>query len=86
MTGKGHFVYIVQCSDGTLYTGYTVNVEKRLLKHNEGKGAKYTKGRHPVELLYVEKGHSRAWALRREREIKRLTRTEKWALVHQWGE
>lgn len=78
---QGHFVYIVECNDRTLYTGYTVDVEKRLAEHNAGKAAKYTRGRTPVTLRYVEEGESRSWGLKREMEIKRLSRGQKWALV-----
>lgn len=78
---KGHFVYIVECRDKTLYTGYAVDVEKRLAEHNAGKAAKYTRGRTPVTLCYVEEGGSRSWGLKRENEIKRLTRKQKLALV-----
>lgn len=78
---KSHFVYIVECDDHTLYTGYTVDMKKRLAEHNTGKGAKYTRGRAPVILRYVEEGESRSWGLKREIEIKNLTREQKWALV-----
>lgn len=78
---KGHFVYIVECRDATLYTGYTIDVEKRLAEHNAGKAAKYTRGRIPVTLRYVEEGESRSWGLKREAEIKRLPREKKLALL-----
>lgn len=80
-SSKGHFVYIVECSDKTLYTGYTVDVEKRLTEHNAGRGAKYTRGRAPVTLRYVEAGDSRSWGLKREIEIKRLSHEQKCALI-----
>ncbi|WP_074011193.1 GIY-YIG nuclease family protein [Numidum massiliense] len=83
---KGHFVYIVECSDHTLYTGYTVDIAQRLAAHNAGKAAKYTRGRTPVTLRYCEAGESRSWGLRRERQIKRMSREEKLALVRQGNE
>ncbi|SDW11339.1 putative endonuclease [Alicyclobacillus hesperidum] len=77
----GHFVYIVECSDGTLYTGYARDVLRRIAMHNEGRGAKYTRGRGPVRLLYVESYADQGAALRRERAIKRLTHAQKLRLV-----
>jgi Predicted endonuclease containing a URI domain len=74
-------VYLLKCADGTLYCGYTDNVEKRVAKHNAGKGAKYTKSRLPVTLVYFEKCADKSTALRREIEIKRLTRAEKLKLI-----
>lgn len=75
-------VYIVRCADGTLYTGSTNNVEKRLHEHNTSKaGAKYTRGRRPVELVYQETVGSLSEARRREAVIKRLTRTQKNKLI-----
>jgi putative endonuclease len=82
---KGHFVYILRCSDGTLYTGYTTELARRMAEHNEGKGAKYTRGRGPVKLLYAEEGESRSWGQKREEEIKRLTRAEKEKLIRKGG-
>jgi putative endonuclease len=78
---KGHFVYILRCSDGTYYTGYTTELRRRIDEHNEGKGAKYTRGRGPVELMYIEEGISRSWAQRREESIKRLPREKKESLI-----
>lgn len=75
------YVYILACSDGTLYTGYTDNPERRVRVHNAGKGAKYTRSRRPVELVYREAFGDKSAALRREREIKRLTRAQKLALI-----
>jgi putative endonuclease len=75
------FVYIVECQDGTLYTGWTTDIEKRLSRHNEGKGAKYTRSRYPVTLKYLEKADSKQVACQREYDIKRLTRSEKLALI-----
>ncbi len=76
-----HFVYIVRCADGTLYTGYAVDTTKRVDAHNAGRGARYTSGRRPVRLVYTESFATRGEALRREHAIKRLTRAQKDALV-----
>lgn len=76
-----HYVYIAQCIDGTLYTGYAIDLEKRLVAHNTGRGAKYTASRRPVSLVYSESFESKSDALRRERELKRLPRAGKQALV-----
>lgn len=73
--------YILKCSDGTLYTGWTNDIEKRLTAHNAGKGAKYTKSRRPVELVYLEKFDTKEEAMRREQAIKQLKRQEKLELV-----
>ena len=70
-----NFTYIVECSDGTLYTGWTNNLEHRVETHNVGKGAKYTKSRRPVKLVYFETYSSKEEAMRREWEIKQLSRT-----------
>ncbi len=72
-----HFIYIIECKDGTLYTGYTVNLEKRINMHNEGRGAKYTRGRAPVVLRYFEQFDNKSDALKREIEIKNLRRAKK---------
>ncbi len=74
-------VYIVCCADDSLYTGISKDVEKRLIAHRAGKGAKYTKTRLPLELVYTESGYSRSTALKREHAIKSLTRHEKLALI-----
>lgn len=71
------YVYVLRCADGTLYTGTTTDTERRVAAHNSGKGAKYTRGRAPVELLYREPCEDKASALRREMEIKKLPRQEK---------
>ncbi len=76
-----YYVYLLRCRDGTLYTGYTDNPERRLRVHNAGKGAKYTRSRLPVELVYQEQCPDKSAALRREREIKRMRRAEKLALI-----
>lgn len=80
---KQWVVYILECRDGTLYTGITDDLGKRLKAHNSGKGAKYTRGRGPVQLRYREECADHSSALRREIEIKRLTRQEKWLLIGQ---
>jgi putative endonuclease len=72
-----YFIYILKCSDGTLYTGYTNNLEKRIEAHNDGKGAKYTRGRRPVKMVYSEKFRSKSKALKREWDIKGMEREEK---------
>ncbi len=77
----GYFTYIVRCGDGTLYTGYTDDLEARLAVHREGKGAKYTRGRGPFELVYQEWFDTRAAAMKREREIQRLSRPQKERLI-----
>lgn len=74
------YVYMLQCADGTLYTGITDNVDKRLAAHRAGRGAKYTRGRGPLELVYTERQPDKSTALRREIAIKRLSRSEKLAL------
>ena len=74
-------VYILRCKDGTLYTGSTDDFEKRLAAHRAGKGAKYTRGRGPLEPVYLEMCADRSAALRREWEIKQLPRAQKLALV-----
>ena len=78
-----HFVYMVKCNDGSFYTGYaTRDVDRRVREHNEStKGAKYTSGRRPVELCYVLECESKSEALRMERVVRKLTRTEKEELV-----
>lgn len=76
------FVYLVRCRDGSLYCGIAKNLKKRLAEHNSpDKGAKYTRGRRPVQLVYAEEVSSRAQATQREGRIKRLTRTEKMTLI-----
>lgn len=71
------WVYILRCADGSLYTGWTFDLEVRIAAHNSGRGAKYTAGRRPVELVYFEKAGSRNDALRRERAIKKMSRNGK---------
>ena len=80
MKSPQHFVYILECADGTLYTGYTTDVARRLMEHTTGrggKGARYTAARLPVRLRYSEVCPTRSLALKREAEIKKLTRLGK---------
>ncbi len=76
-----NYTYIVKCSDGSLYTGWTNNLAKRMKAHNDGKGAKYTKTRRPVELVYYEHFATKEEAMSREYHIKQLTRTQKIDLI-----
>lgn len=78
---KTWLVYIVECADSTLYTGITNNFDRRISQHNAGEGAKYLKGRTPVQPVYVEMGHNRSSASRREIYIKQLTRQSKLKLI-----
>lgn len=78
---KTWYVYILRCADGTLYTGSTDDLVRRVAMHNAGKGAKYTRGRGPVELVYSEEAESYSAALKREYAIKQLTRQEKLKLI-----
>lgn len=77
-----HYVYVVECSDGTLYTGYTTDVDRRVGEHNSGEGAKYTRGRTPVSLAHVEEYETRSEAMSREAEVKSMSREEKEELVN----
>lgn len=77
-------VYIIQCDDGTLYTGVSTDVERRFVEHRDHpRGAKYFNGRKPVEVVYREAGHSRSSACKRESAIKKLNREEKLLLVNE---
>ncbi|WIV68489.1 GIY-YIG nuclease family protein [Natrialbaceae archaeon AArc-T1-2] len=76
-----HVVYVLECADGSLYTGYTTDLERRVAEHDAGEGAKYTRGRTPVELVYHERYETRSDAMSREHEIKSLTRAAKERLV-----
>lgn len=76
-----NYTYILKCADGSLYTGWTNNMEKRLKAHNDGKGAKYTRARRPVELVYWESFETKQEAMHREWEIKQLSRSEKEKLL-----
>ena len=74
-------VYIILCTDNTLYTGITVDVPRRFDQHAIGKGAKYFRGRQPEQLVYVESGHNRSSATKREIDLKKLSRKEKTQLI-----
>ena len=74
-----HYIYIVRCKDGSLYTGYAKDIKQRIAKHNSGQGAKYTKIRRPVELVYQEMFNTKSEALKREYEIKTLTREKNYS-------
>ncbi|WP_429162322.1 GIY-YIG nuclease family protein [Desulfitispora alkaliphila] len=76
-----YFVYLLECSDGTLYTGYTNNINKRLATHNSGKGAKYTRSRLPVKIVYCEEHFTKSAALKREYIIRKMSRQKKEELV-----
>lgn len=76
-----NYVYIIKCSDDSLYTGWTNNLEKRFKKHQEGKGAKYTRGRGPLELVYFEEYETKVQAMKREYEIKKMSREKKIKLI-----
>ena len=78
---KTQYVYILRCADGTFYTGWTTDLTARVATHNAGKGAKYTKSRLPVELIYYEEYGDKREAQARERAIKKLTRAQKEALI-----
>lgn len=78
---KSWKLYILRCRDGSLYTGITTDVEKRLAAHNAGKGAKYTRSRKPVDIVYQEQCDGHSQALRRELEVKALTKEEKLKLI-----
>ena len=78
---KRNYTYMVKCSDGTLYTGWTTDLEHRVKAHNDGEGAKYTRSRRPVELVYYEEYATKAEAMKREDSIKQLTRKQKEKLI-----
>ena len=81
-----NYTYLLRCADGTLYCGWTNDLEKRVAAHNAGTGAKYTKSRRPVELAYCEAFETKQEAMRREAQIKRFTRQEKLALIENSGD
>ena len=85
MNGTEWFVYILRCADGTLYTGTATDVDRRAAVHNSGRGAKYTRSRRPVEVVYREACAGKSEALRREAAVKRLSRAEKLALSASGG-
>lgn len=78
-----HYVYILECNDGSYYTGYTNNLEKRFEMHQTGKGAKYTRGRTPVQLLFSEVYETKTEAMQVEYRIKQLNRKQKEEYIHQ---
>lgn len=78
---KSYYAYMLRCADGTLYSGYTNNLARRLANHNKGRGSKYTRSRLPVQLAYYEELMSKSAAMRREAELKKLTRAQKEALI-----
>lgn len=78
-----NYTYILECADGTLYTGWTNDLEKRVMAHNKGKGGKYTRTRLPVRLVYSESFETKQQAMQREYAIKQLTRSEKEKLIEQ---
>lgn len=79
-----NYTYIVECCDGTLYTGWTNDIEKRIKDHNAGKGAKYTRSRRPVVLVYLEIFETKEEAMKREYAIKRLSRIKKMELTEKY--
>ena len=79
---KKFYVYIVECIDGSLYTGWTLNIQSRINKHNSGKGAKYTKTRRPVKLIYFEEFSTKNLAMKREIQIKSMNRNQKFSLIN----
>ncbi len=81
----GHFVYMLRCRDNSLYTGYTTNLEKRLKAHNSGKGAKYTRARRPVSLVFYREVEDRSTGLKLEYKIKKLTKAKKEELVRDFN-
>ena len=83
LENKQHFVYIVECSDGSYYTGYTTNIQRRLNEHNYSfkRGAKYTRSRRPVKLVHQEEHPTRSQALKREHAIKKLSRKKKQQII-----
>jgi len=84
--GVGYYCYMVECADGSYYTGWTTDPERRVKEHNAGRGALYTKFRRPVELIYLEEVTDRSAAQRRENKIKKLTREKKVNLVREFTE
>ncbi len=79
-----YYTYMVKCSDGSLYTGYTNDLDRRVSAHNSGNGAKYTKSRRPVELVYYEEFDTKEEAMSREWHIKKLSRAQKERLIKGW--
>ncbi|SFS87172.1 GIY-YIG nuclease family protein [Marininema halotolerans] len=82
---RPYTVYILECADGTYYTGITTHMKRRLSQHRDGKGAKYTRGRAPLHLRWMEEQESHSEALKREHEIKGMTRRQKIQLIAERG-
>lgn len=80
-----NYTYVLRCADGSLYCGWTNHLEERVKAHNEGKGAKYTRGRGPVELVYYEEFETKSEAMRREWEIKKMDRKDKLRVIGRGG-
>jgi len=76
-----YYVYILECNDGTLYTGYTTDIKRRVMEHNEGKASKYTRSRLPVHCVYSEEYRDKSQALKREQAIKKLSRPQKLDII-----
>lgn len=85
MTNEKNWVYILECSDNSYYTGQTSSLTRRLKEHEEGKGSRYVKGRLPFRLVYIEKCNSKSEAMKREAEVKRMKRKKKEELVEKSG-
>lgn len=85
-TTNKHMMYVVECSDGSYYTGYTNNLEKRLAAHNAGKGAKYTKPRLPIHCIYAEAFHTKQEAMSAEYHFKQLSKKQKIDYIAAWSE
>jgi putative endonuclease len=81
-----YYCYIVECADGTFYTGWAIDPQRRLKVHNQGRGARYTRSRRPVKLVYVEEVADHVSAMKREREIKKFTHERKARLAQEWPE
>lgn len=81
MNNKHHFVYIIHCNDGSLYTGYAVDINHRLNEHNQGRGSKYVRSRLPAKLVYYEVWDSKESAMKREAQLKKLPRHKKIKLI-----
>jgi putative endonuclease len=86
MENKEHYVYVVSCKDGSLYTGYTNNLKRRIKLHNEGKGAKYTRGRGPVKLVFSKQFSTKSEALKAEFAFKKLDRKKKQQYIIKEGQ
>ena len=82
---KTHYVYIIKCGDGTYYTGYTISLINRYIQHCAGEGAKYTRGRGPLDLMYYEMYETKSDAMKREYQIKQLTHKQKRKLINEYN-